>query len=84
MTGETVIGLGQFRFTEEEFKKYFLDESFIYTPELYIDIMGYKSSEYNDVTESDKPFLRVIKQDNYNTQLREEVKKVHNKNTKGK
>lgn len=79
LTGSSIHCVGKISLSNEDFKKYILDDSIDYIPELYIDFLGYTLSEYQETQEDEKETLRVIQQDNYTSTIKEDVKKMYEK-----
>jgi hypothetical protein len=79
LSGSSIHCVGKISLSQEDFKKYILDDSIDYIPELYVDFLGYTLSEYQDTPETDVETLRVIEQDSYTSTIKEDVKNLHSK-----
>jgi predicted outer membrane repeat protein len=79
LSGSSIHCVGKISLSKEDFKKYILDDSIEYIPELYIDFAGYTLTEYQKTPETEKETLRVIKQDSYTSSIKDDVKILYTK-----
>lgn len=79
LSGTSIHCVGKIELSEDDFKKYILEDSITYTPEIYIDFLGYTLSEYQETSDEEIETTRVIQQEYYISTIKEDVKNLYSK-----
>lgn len=75
--GQTIHCKGKLTLSEDDFKKYILDNTITYIPEVYVEFSGYTLTEYKDTPAEETETLRVIYQDNFTSTIKDDALKMY-------